>query len=390
MTQALKKLEAYITKEQYKGYDPYDTLNSYLPFHWFGKYGQAIPIQIQKRNPFNIRPLLGIKKEVNPKAVGLFLSAYAQQYSISKSEKHREKMEFFFNWLSANYTKGFSGNAWGYNFVWANPQKVLPKYSPSVVASAFVGRGLFDYYQQTKDHMAVDMLEGICRFVLEDLTRTETENGICFSYTTVKNDCCFNASLLGAEILAKTYSITKNDSYKELALKAIDFAIHYQKDDGRWNYNVNLDTGKEQLQVDFHQGYVLDSIYETAKYCGAKDNMYQESFAKGLSFYFEEQVLENGQTPWRLPRKWPVEIHNQAQMIIMLSKYGLNTPELKAKLERVIDYTISNMQDKEGFFYYQKHSFYTIKIPYMRWSQAWMFLALSTYLRCTEQATAGE
>jgi len=39
------------------------------------------------------------------------------------------------------------------------------------------------------------------------------------------------------------------------------------------------------------------------------------------------------------------------------------------------------MWSKKGYFYYQKHRFYTNKISYMRWSQAWMLLAISRNLR---------
>ncbi len=48
--------------------------------------------------------------------------------------------------------------------------------------------------------------------------------------------------------------------------------------------------------------------------------------------------------------------------------------------DKVLNWTIANMQDKKGYFYYQKYRFYKIKIPYIRWSQAWMFYALTTYL----------
>ena len=67
---AYDKLEGYIKRENYQGYDPYDTLNSYIPFKYLGKWPSAIATQIQKRNPFNIRPFLGIKKGINPKAFG--------------------------------------------------------------------------------------------------------------------------------------------------------------------------------------------------------------------------------------------------------------------------------------------------------------------------------
>ena len=36
--------------------------------------------------------------------------------------------------------------------------------------------------------------------------------------------------------------------------------------------------------------------------------------------------------------------------------------------------------DERGFFYYQKRRFYTVKKPYMRWSQAWMLYALARLL----------
>jgi hypothetical protein len=35
---------------------------------------------------------------------------------------------------------------------------------------------------------------------------------------------------------------------------------------------------------------------------------------------------------------------------------------------------------KAGYFYYQIQPYYKNKIPYMRWSQAWMLLALATLL----------
>ncbi|MFK7779187.1 MAG: hypothetical protein QM501_13860 [Gimesia sp.] len=54
--------------------------------------------------------------------------------------------------------------------------------------------------------------------------------------------------------------------------------------------------------------------------------------------------------------------------------------------EKIAQWAIDNMQDKKrGYFYYQKTRFYTNKIPYIRWSQAWMFYALALLLK--EQST---
>jgi hypothetical protein len=46
----------------------------------------------------------------------------------------------------------------------------------------------------------------------------------------------------------------------------------------------------------------------------------------------------------------------------------------------VAHWTIKNLRDPRGFFHYQRRRFYTVRIPYMRWSQAWMMYALSRLL----------
>ena len=49
-------------------------------------------------------------------------------------------------------------------------------------------------------------------------------------------------------------------------------------------------------------------------------------------------------------------------------------------LDKVLNWTIQNMQSHNGYFYYQINKYFSSKISYMRWAQAWMFYAMSTYL----------
>jgi hypothetical protein len=47
----------------------------------------------------------------------------------------------------------------------------------------------------------------------------------------------------------------------------------------------------------------------------------------------------------------------------------------------VANYMIKYMQDqKQGYFYFRKFKYYQIKTSYMRWSNAWMFAALTFLL----------
>ena len=52
----------------------------------------------------------------------------------------------------------------------------------------------------------------------------------------------------------------------------------------------------------------------------------------------------------------------------------------KALVDKVLLWTIKNMQDEKGFFYYQIKKVLSSKISYMRWSNAFMFNAMSYYL----------
>mgnify|MGYP001448534991 FL=1 len=374
--QSNKQLQAYVEAENFKGYDPYDTLNSPIPFHWLGKWGPVLAIQFQKRNPFNIRALLGIKKAYNPKAVGLFLHAYALEYQKSKNAETLEKMNFFFNWLLENRTKGYEEYCWGYNFDWASPVKFLEKYSPTIVVSGFIAKGLFEYYQATENPKALEVLKSIGDFTENKLAWTKTDKGYCVSYSTKTVDCCYNANMLGAELFARLYYITKDSKYKELACKMTDFTIAYQKDSGLWNYSIDLKTGKERTQIDFHQGYVLDSIHYVLKYCG-DNGAYFNALKIGVAYYFNKQFKENGQSIFRVPNDYPVEIHNQAQGIISLTRLAYLSEDYAPFAATIANWTAENMQSKKGYFYYKKYPYHTIKTPFMRWSQAWMMLALT-------------
>ena len=373
---ALEKVRLYIENENFKGYDPYDTLNSPIKFKYFGKLIPVLALQFQKRNPINIRPLLGIKKEHNPKALGLFLYSYSKLQNNFLDKDYSKQINFLFNHLKNNYSKGYSGYCWGYNFDWASSGKYIKAYSPNIVVTAFIAKGIFEYYQLTKNSEALQILESISLFILKDLPKTETAEGICFSYTTLGIDNCYNASLLAATVLAQLYFITKKEEYKSDALKAVDFVVSKQHADGHWNYSIS-ENGKERTQIDFHQGYVIDCIDDIINYCGIENEKYINAVKIGTVYYRQNQFFENGQSKWRLPKLYPVEIHNQSQGIITLARMRKLNPEYLTFSETIASYTIDNMQDKKGFFYYRILKSHTNKISFMRWSQAWMFLALT-------------
>jgi hypothetical protein len=110
---------------------------------------------------------------------------------------------------------------------------------------------------------------------------------------------------------------------------------------------------------------------------GIKKEKWEESLKKGIRFYKEKQFFPDGSSYWRWPKEYPVEIHNQAQGIITFIKLCKYYPSVEEFTSTIAKWTIKNMQAEDGHFYYQNFKFHKHKISYMRWSNAWMFLALS-------------
>lgn len=384
--EALDRLRQWIEAEQFRGYDPYDALMGRIPFRRFGKWAPILAIQIQKRSPINVRPVLGIEKDYNPKAMGLLLEAYSVLYADEGEESALETADWLFGWICENKSPGYLSACWGYNFDWASPTKYLPAFTPSAVVTGFVARGVFFYYLATGNPRARQVLVDACNFLMNDLPVTETEDGICFSYTPVMKDCCYNASLLATEVLSLTYSLTGDADLLLWSTKAVDFVLAHQKVDGRWNYSLDPVSGGERRQVDFHQGFIIDSLHAFVTYADPEHKKAKQAIEQGSRFYRTSQFTPAGRSYWRLPSKWPTDIHHQAQGILTFTKLSeLESGNLEFA-HQIADWTIQNMQDEKGYFYYRVGHVFKNRISFIRWGQAWMMVALARLLSNTNEA----
>jgi hypothetical protein len=59
---SVKKLARWVEEHNYKAYEPFDGLASSFRFLTFGNvFLDRVLLQVTRRSPFNIRPLLGIR-----------------------------------------------------------------------------------------------------------------------------------------------------------------------------------------------------------------------------------------------------------------------------------------------------------------------------------------
>lgn len=375
---SLQKLQDYIEKNEYKGYDPYDGLMSpifNIPIIRTNKKVRLYFQQFIKRFPFNLRPLFFIRKGCNPVTLGLCLQGYTYLIQYSKSEiLHSEltkKINFLIDELITLQTKGFSGACWGYDFTWQSSIVSIPAFGPTVVATGIITNALFEYHLFSKDEKAKNLIISSAIFVLNDLNRTEYGNSFCFSYSPFDRESVFNANMKAVRLLAQAFYLTNEEKFLTEARSALKFVTDSQNADGSWFYSSR----KNDNRIDnYHTGYILDCMKEYSELTG--DKSITDNIERGFDFYINN-FIENERIPKFFHNKpFPIDCTAAAQTILTLCKFGKND-----LAKNVANYVIGNMQDESGYFYYQIHRFYKNRIPYMRWSNAWMFLALSFLLR---------
>ena len=385
------RLRDYCENEKFKGWDPYDGLNSRifqtLPFFKNSALCRLAVIQGFKRCPFNLRWLAMVPKEYNAKGVGLFLQGYCNLYKalVANSELASQfgtisQIEGRINELAelliTLQTKGYSGACWGYNFDWqARRLFLFPKYTPTVVATNFCATALMEAYEVTKNQKYLDVALSAAEFVMNDLHRSECNDGFIFSYSPLPgNDTVFNASLLGSKLLAYCYHYTGKQEYYDAARRSVAACCNGQSEDGSWVYGLL----PVQSWIDsFHTGYNLDGLIAYEEMTG--DKSFHHCIEKGFNFYINNFFEEDGCPKYYHNQKYPIDIHCPGQLFITLYRLG-KSDEYKPLADNVLNWTIKNMQDKKGYFYYQLKKGISSKIPYMRWSNAFMFNALSYYI----------
>ena len=373
------KLSDWCEREGYKGYDPYDGLNSTLfksiPVISRNKLFRLAWIQAFKRSPLNLRPLTGVTKEYNPKALGLFLSGYCNLYRHKPEDEYLRKINFFIERLTELQNRNWSGSCWGYNFDWQARAFFQPKNTPTVVATTFISSALLDAWEITGNEELVTIARSSCDFIMKDLNRTVDEKGnFAFSYSPLDKSVVYNASLLGSRLLSRVYSITGENELKTAAGKSVAYCCDHQKANGSWSYGLQ---SFHKWIDNFHTGYNLECISDYMKYSG--DVIFRENMDRGFQYYIGNFFTEDGIPKYYNNSLYPVDIHCSAQFVITLSKLGM-FGKYRNTADKVINWTIDKMQSDKGYFYYQINKYFSSRIPYMRWAQAWMFYSLSIYL----------
>jgi hypothetical protein len=374
---ATLKLLSHCRDEDWAGYEPYDALNSKLledvPFLNF-KLPRLVLTQILKRSPINVRQLLRIPKTQNPKAIGLFVSTLLKLSKIGMVDAEAD-IALLIERLVALRSEGSPYWCWGYNFPWQTRGVLVPRWAPNLVCTFFVASALLDYYEQQPDSRILNMAVSSADYILHDLYWSDDKStGFAYPLPSVHGHT-HNANFLAAALLCRVYKLTGEKRFLTPALSVARYAAGYQHPDGSWYYGE----APSQRWIDnFHTGYNLLALRSIGK--DASTGEFEAAVRRGFEFYRSHFFREDGAVGYFHNRMYPLDTHCVAQSIITLLVLQDLSPDNVDLAFSVFRWSTDHMWDARGFFYYRILRLCTIRTSYIRWTQAWMLLAMSMLL----------
>ena len=306
-------------ESDYSGYDPYDGAWSDYTLINGRKYTRLLSTYLNKFSPLNLRPLLKIKKSIQNQSL-----AFIGRAMLSFPDVYLSEINKISDHLAVDSLIGKHG--YHYWDAHAFPIQMRNSYRPvgktDIIGDEAVGRFFLDLYRIDLQPQYKEICNNVAvSFIDRHLKNYQSKYFFKYTPSTPITDWCYNASVIVGAFVA---SITR------------------------------------EFNLDFGNAYI--------------DQTFRDVIG---------QQKPDGQGIYRYPKKYPVNIHNQAQGIITFTRaaaFGFGDHYLDFA-RTIAEWTIKNMQDLDGHFYYLKYPLFTNKIPYIRWSDAAMAYALSVYLK---------
>lgn len=381
VSDALNRALEFVEATGVETYDPNDLKGDprLMALHKrgaIGKLGIKFIYGVSFLFPIRIRKALGVRQQ--PMAGGI--AQLATGYLLLGQDK---KAEAHLDWLKANSSPTESGVGWGWPFAWQSGVATVPPNTPIGHTTMTVGNAFLRHYKATDDLESLQIAVKACEFLVNGLHRTKLESGgIAVSYTPLDKSQCVNSNADVASLLIRVGQAAGKDEFVDLGLEIATFAISAQNPDGSWNYLAGVKSGSGSIIDNYHMAMTLTAMQEIA--WATLDDRAASAFAKGLPFYLDHLFAPDGRPHFATDRPWPVDIYSCAQGLITLSD-AIADPHLSSELrtrckktrERLLHYTLSKMQDRDGSFIYRRYAVGPMRLKSLRWAQGLMIWALA-------------
>jgi hypothetical protein len=258
----------------------------------------------------------------------------------------------------------------------------VPRGAPNLVCTIFVAEALLDLHEATGREQYLRLASGAVRYIVDELHWRDDKGVHSLAYPLPTSRVpVHNANLLGAALLCRVASALGTGEFIDVALDVARYSVARQRADGSWLYGE----ASTQGWIDnFHTGFNLSALASIGRSLATTE--FERPLRLGFDFYRKHFIRPDGAARYFHDRTFPIDIHCVAQSVITLLEFRHLHAEVDAQAASVMRWAIDNMCDITGYFYYRSLLLGRVKIPYFRWSQAWMLFALACALQVDAQS----
>jgi hypothetical protein len=366
-------LSGALERIDFAGWDPYDALSA-PPIRRVARtaLGRQAAIQLFKRSPVNLRPLLGMQPQRHTKALALCVSAYSSLARLPDGDRYRSLALTLADDLAGRVVLAPAGSGWAYDFDVQTRWGFYPAGKPNAVVTAFAIQALLDASVLPDANPGLrQSAESAAQAVPETFFVPATGGGFgFFGYYRGAQAPIHNANALLASAVAGC-AWTEAGVYRAAA-DAIAFTVELQRPDGSWPYGERR--GLDWVDG-YHTAYILIAL--GAWLSVVPDPDAEAALERGLRFYVERLFEPSGAPRATVDRLYPIDIHGASSAIWTLSTLRVRLDAALPLADRVLDWTRSHMRRRDGRYAFQLHKRYRNSVSYIRWSDAHMLLALA-------------
>lgn len=387
--QAAQRFIAWIEKEGYDSYDPYDI--------WGTKYGllsRRIYYRHSKLGLLLIAPILAAEIAW-PRLRSLFVAknryatadaqlalGFLNLYHLTQNSSYLTKAISLGEDLLASSCDGYSGRCWGYPFDWQHVDGLTPHGTPLITTTPYCFEVFSELFDVTGNARYLEVARSIATFVADDLKDTPAgENAMAGSYSPRDSSKVVNASAYRAYILFEAGDRFGIAEYVDKASKNLRFILQSQRSDGSWLYAI--DNPGEAFIDHFHTCFVLKNLGKLNR--RLQDTAVSLAIDKGFAFYRRDLFKDDG-----LPKSFAIEpraqiarleMYNVAEAITLGSLLRRQIPPAFELASALGSRLCREFQLPDGHFVTRVYTGgLRHKMPFLRWPQAQLFYALTNLL----------
>jgi len=389
---------AWLERAGYASYDPYDIWGT-----WYGRaarrlYYKKHPLGLVLTTPVILMEVLCpqmralfVKKGRFPTADAQLALAFLNLYETRRELPWLAKATALADDLLTQSIAGYSGLCWGYPFDWQNVTGLMRKGTPHITATPYCYEVFTRLFDLTGDTAYLDVARSIATFVFEDLNDTPTgKDAAAASYTPHDRSKVVNASAYRAWVLFDAAERFHDERYRVKASRNLQFILQAQQPDGSWLYAI--DSPAEAFIDHFHTCFVLKNLYKLNRHL--QSPAVAQAISRGYEWYraslFDED--DNPRSFAIAPRIQIVriEMYNVAEAITLGTLLRDDMPDAFALAEALTARFVIRGQLRAGHWSTRVYvGGVTHRVPFLRWPQSQLFLALTNMLAAKEQTADG-